>query len=363
MIENARRPIFSPIIGCAFTLLSVIASQQTAIGSPAGHGLWEMDNLVAWGVVPFDAKQRSPEERAQMLERLGFKHFAYSWRDKHIQSFDAEIEALKRHHIDLLAWALYGSDNPNLGTILETFRRHGVHPQLWVMQPSSSDTPEEWARLLPKEMRIPETEEEQAKLSEREKKALRDVSLRVQRDDFPKSAQAQRLRVELEADRINSLVKLAAPLGVKVELYNHNGWFGTMSNEVAIIQRLKALGVGDVGIVYNFSHARDAMHDDTADFAKIWRQIQPYTAAVNVTGTYMDGTVIYPSQGDREFEMMRVIEDSGWKGRIGVIAEAGGDAEATLKNSIRGLHWLAAELAQPGSGGPRPFAVVPQGSF
>jgi len=33
--------------------------------------------------------------------------------------------------------------------------------------------------------------------------------------------------------------------------------------QVAIIERLKTLGVTDVGIVYNFSHARDELHDDT----------------------------------------------------------------------------------------------------
>ena len=53
-------------------------------------------------------------------------------------------------------------------------------------------------------------------------------------------------------------------------------------------------------------------------------------------------------------EMLRVIEASGWRGPIGLIAEQGGDAEVTLRNYQRGLAWLAAELKAPGSGGPRP---------
>ncbi len=34
-----------------------------------------------------------------MLERLGFRHFAYDWRAEHIPTFDAEIEALKKHGV------------------------------------------------------------------------------------------------------------------------------------------------------------------------------------------------------------------------------------------------------------------------
>jgi hypothetical protein len=81
--------------------------------------------------------------------------------------------------------------------------------------------------------------------------------------------------------------------------------------------------------------------------------------AVNITGTAMDGNLIYPSQGDRELEMMRTIQASGWKGPIGLIAEKGGDAEVTLRNYQVGLGWLAAELRQPGSGGARPFPALP----
>jgi hypothetical protein len=73
----------------------------------------------------------------------------------------------------------------------------------------------------------------------------------------------------------------------------------------------------------------------------------------------MDGNLIYPSQGDRELEMMRIIQDSGWKGPVGLIAEKGGDAAVTLRNYMIGLDWLAAELRRPGSGGARPFPASP----
>jgi hypothetical protein len=74
----------------------------------------------------------------------------------------------------------------------------------------------------------------------------------------------------------------------------------------------------------------------------------------SVTGMVMDGRLIPPSQGDHELEMLRTIQQSGWRGPIGVIAEQGGDAEVTLGNDLRGLDWLSKELAHPGSGGGRP---------
>ena len=39
-----------------------------------------------------------------MLQRLGFKRFAYDWRAEHVPTFDAEIDALKKHGIELDAF-------------------------------------------------------------------------------------------------------------------------------------------------------------------------------------------------------------------------------------------------------------------
>jgi sugar phosphate isomerase/epimerase len=193
---------------------------------------------------------------------------------------------------------------------LEVIKRHGVHPQLWVMG-SGSPT---------------KTEAEQAQ------------------------------RTEQEAERIRKIVELAAPCGCPVELYNHNGWFGQPDNEVAIIERLKQKGVGGVGMVYNFSHG----HGDIADFPAVWSRIQRYVVAVNVSGMVMNGSLIPPSQGDKELDMLRTIEDSGWRGPIGLIAEQGGDAEVSLSDDLRGLDWLSKEIAHPGSGGERPrFIAAP----
>ena len=280
----------------------------------SSSSLWAHDNLVAWCAVPFDANKRGPEERAAMLARLGFRHFAYDWRTEHVPTFDAEIEALARHQIDLLAWWFpFEAADPLAKSTLETFKRHGVHPQLWVMQ-SAVKTPS----------------------------TLTDEQLIFQ-----------------NAERIAALHKLAEPYGCRIGLYNHNGWFGVMDHQLAILERLRGRGVTDVGIVYNFSHARDAHHDDTVDFPSLWKKIKPHVIAVNVTGMRMEGQIVYPSQGDSELEMMRTIQESGWTGPVGVIAEKGGDAEVTLRNYLKGIDWLAAEIAKAGSGGPRPFATAP----
>src|SRR5436190_2323523 len=93
--------------------------------------LFARDNLVAWCIVPFDAKKRGPEERAAMLTRLGFKRFAYDWRAEHIPTFDAEIEGLKRHGITLQAfWVAPGELNRESRLILDTLRRHGIETEL-----------------------------------------------------------------------------------------------------------------------------------------------------------------------------------------------------------------------------------------
>src|SRR6516225_3535734 len=89
--------------------------------------LFAKDNLMAWCIVPFDAKKRGPEERAAMLEKLGFKHFAYDYRAEHIPTWDEELDALQRHHISLDAWWFPGALNDEAKKTLELFQRHGVH--------------------------------------------------------------------------------------------------------------------------------------------------------------------------------------------------------------------------------------------
>ena len=48
------------------------------------YQLFARTNLVAWCIVPFDAKHRGPVERAEMVTKLGFTRVAYDWREQHV---------------------------------------------------------------------------------------------------------------------------------------------------------------------------------------------------------------------------------------------------------------------------------------
>jgi hypothetical protein len=151
----------------------VRAEAAGRVDHDAAGGLWAHNNVLAWGVAPFDVMQRGPEQRAAMLERLGIKNIAFNWRERDVPAFDDQIEALKRHGINLVAWAVYDTEDLGatvdwkdrimadpgvlvsmskaaadltVGETLEIFRRHNVHPQLWLIQlphikPAKSPTP------------------------------------------------------------------------------------------------------------------------------------------------------------------------------------------------------------------------------
>jgi sugar phosphate isomerase/epimerase len=300
--------------------LSIACALSLTATAAVDHSLWDHRNIVACVVNHFDAKARSPEDTAQMFNRLGITKLSYNWREVDVPNFDTEIDAMHKHGVQIVAWILYGSGNAHTQLILDTFKRHHIHPQLWIEESGQKRSAEE----------IHTTPEQ------------------------------QKQKVNDEADKVAVVAKLAAPYGVKVVLYNHNGWLGMEQNQLEVIARLKQLGVKDVGMVYNFTHARDAFHDDSKEFAALWPKMQRYVVEVNITGMAMDGTVLYPSQGDAELDMMRVIQQSGWHGPIGITAEKGGDAEVNLRNYLLGVDWLAAELKNPGAAGAKPVFASAQ---
>src|SRR5687768_7704203 len=88
---------------CAATLIGSVTTDRLVAADTAAD-LWKRDNLVAWCIVPYDAKKRDPEQRAEMLRALGFRHYAYDWRVEHVPQFDAEIKATQRRGIEITAW-------------------------------------------------------------------------------------------------------------------------------------------------------------------------------------------------------------------------------------------------------------------
>src|SRR5216117_2105797 len=123
------------LLFCSTIIIGGQALEQNAPRLPpdSSKSLFARDNLVAWCIVPFDAKKRGPEERAAMLERLGFRLFAYDYRAEHVPTFDAEMEALKKHHVRLLAWWFPNTLNDEGRRILDVLQRHRFRDaQLWV---------------------------------------------------------------------------------------------------------------------------------------------------------------------------------------------------------------------------------------
>lgn len=255
-------------------------------------------NLAAWCVVPFDAKQRGPEERAKMLHDLGITKLAYDWREEHIPTFDQELQALNRYGIKLEAfWMMSGQnaeDNPHIRAIFDFLERNKVKTQIWLLMG-------EWSGF---------------------------------------GALSQQQKVEAMSEPIRYIAEKAANLGCSVALYNHGGWFGEPENQLEIIDHLK---LKNVGIVYNFHHAR--LHHDR--FATFFPKIKPHLLALNIAGlkTGITDRFFRTGQGDVEKEMIRLVWKSGYKGTIGIINhDTNEDAEKGLQTEMDGLRSILAEI-------------------
>lgn len=290
-----------------------IRPQLTAAEPPSSAELFRRDNLIAWCIVPFDAKRRGPEERAAMLERLGFRHFAYDYRAEHVPTFDAEIEACKRHGVSFDAWWFPSQLNDGARHILDVCKRHDIHPQLWV---TGGGEP-------------------------------------------TKSPDEQRLRIEQEAARIRPIAEAAAAQGMKVGLYNHGGWFGEPENQLAIIEELK---LPNVGIVYNLHHG----HDHLDRFVTLLPKMLPHLLALNLNGMVPGGDrqgqkILQLGQGTLDLELLRTIRASGYRGPIGILGHTQDDAEARLSDNLDGLDWLLPQLdGKPPGPKPTPRTPVPK---
>ena len=115
-----------PIASFTLFTFAIIATASTKLTAADALTIFDRKNIAALWIVPYDAKKRGPEERAQMLRELGLTKLAYDWRAEHVPTFDAEIEAMQKHGIEITAW-WYPARNPQ---ILDAIKRHGIHPQL-----------------------------------------------------------------------------------------------------------------------------------------------------------------------------------------------------------------------------------------
>jgi putative heme-binding domain-containing protein len=288
-----------------------VGSHRAIAADPADKpqavdAVFRRENLVAWCIVPFDDRDRTPEERARSLDRLRIGRLAYDYRANHIPLFDAELEALKRHGIELTAWWFPGALNDEARLILATLKRHGVRTQLWVSGGgAATKTPEEFAA-----------------------------------------------RVKAEAERIRPIALAAKDQGCRVSLYNHGGWFGEPEHQVAII---KELGLDNVGIVYNLHHG----HAHLDRFSQLLTLMKPHLDCLNLNGMLTDGEAkgfkILPiGEGDRDLDWLAAIRESGYSGPIGILNHTQENAEARLADNLDGLNWL---LGHQGKTPPGPKPV------
>lgn len=251
-------------------------------------------NLVAWCLVPFDASKRDPQARAEMLNSLGLRRFAYDWRNEHVASWDDEIEQLRKHQIELTAFwctsSLTPGEEPMNQKILELLKRHEIATQLWIMLPDRSL------------MEIPDEAE----------------------------------RVATAARAIREFALLAAPLGCRIGLYNHGGWIGQPQSLVKVMRELADLD--NVGIVYNFHHA----HAELDQFPQALKSMKPYLLCINLNGTTLSGPKILPiGQGEFDSRILKWIDDVGFDGSIGILDHRPElDAQESLQENIQGLEKL-----------------------
>jgi hypothetical protein len=281
-----------------FWLASACTSKTTSEEKAGQSSLFSKENLVAWCIVPFDSEKRDAAQRARMLHELGFRAMAWDWRQEHLPYMVDEIEALRHHDIALGAvwfWVDGSGDsilNEANEHILTTLEETGTKTDLWVSFPASY---------------------------------FEDVSGEA--------------RLQKAVETIGYIRDRAAAIGCRVALYNHGDWFGEPANQVGI---LKALGTGDVGLVYNFHHGH--LHVD--HFDSLLGIMLPYLWTVNLNGMAVDGPKILPiGQGDRELEMMVALQASGYTGTIGILGHVDDqDVKLILQGNLDGMAKVLEEM-------------------
>jgi sugar phosphate isomerase/epimerase len=271
---------------CAICAICAICGQKNLFAETPAN--FRNENLIAWCIVPFDAKKRGPAERAQLVIDLGLKRVAYDWRAEHVPQFEEEILQYKKHGIEYFAF--WGEHEDAFAL----FEKHGIHPQLWKTNPSPKDG----------------TQEE---------------------------------KIAATAEQLLPLANRARELGCKLGLYNHGGWGGEPENLVAVCEELRRRGFKNVGIVYNFHHA----HDHIARFAGAFALMKPYLLSLNINGMTgpepvdaktIKNKILPVGSGNHERAMIQAVIDSGYDGPIGILGHiAEQDVEKSLRDNLEGL--------------------------
>lgn len=278
-------------------LLALLLSVYSVCSVVTAADLFDKPNLAAWCIVPFDAKKRSPEARAEMVAKMGLKKVAYDWRPEHVAEFEREILAYQKHGIEMFAF---------WGTHDEAFRlfeKYKLHPQIWLTLAGGNEaTPEE--------------------------------------------------RIKSAATRLLPVVERTRKAGCQLGLYNHGGWGGEPENMIAVCDYLrKNHAASHVGLIYNLHHG----HSHLDRLPQAIEAMKPYLLCLNLNGMDIDGEAkgrkILPlGVGTQDVKVLRQIRASGYNGPIGILNHTDEDAEGRLLDNLDGLKWLVPQLddAKPG---------------
>ncbi len=267
------------------------------------------EDLVAWCIVPFDGRQRGPEERAEMVRRIGLRRVAYDWREQHVPTFEDEILQYQKHGIEFFAF--WGTHDK----AFELFQKYDLHPQIWLMLPQPTGS----------------TQEE---------------------------------KVRQAAEQLLPLVETTRKLGCQLGIYNHGGWSGEPENMVAVCEYLRRHHDADhVGIVYNLHHG----HDHLDRFADVLQQMKPYLMCLNLNGMIKQGDqrgqkILPLGMGELDVSLLKSICASGYDGPVGIIGHTQDDVESRLKDNLDGLHWILPQLeGKPAAEKPIPRTLPSSG--
>ncbi|WP_159949379.1 sugar phosphate isomerase/epimerase family protein [Polaribacter septentrionalilitoris] len=284
---------------CLFLVFIVLFSCKS-VEVKEREDLFKKENLIPWSIVGFDVKERTPTQRLEMLERLGYTQYAYGYRPKHIPTMLQEWKLAKEKNIQIKAVWLYinlykdkvGELRSDAEVVFENLKKSGLKTQIWV-------------GFYPKY--------------------------------FDNLSDAESLQQSVEM--ISYLSKKAKKLGCKIALYNHGGWFGKPKNQLRII---KALPNEDLGVVFNFHHA----HDSLQEYSENIKLLSPYLWAVSLNGMIANGPkIITIGEGDLEKKMIQELVILGYKGSFTILGHVkGGDPEIILEKNYNGLHKITRKL-------------------
>ena len=291
----------SPLLLLTFLLSSISCSsnrERATSSSPFDKG-----NLHVWAYEEYDAVERTPEERAQVLVDLGISKAAFICRNEaRVSEFEAYVEAYRDAGIELVGvWTPIHTDNPleeiQIKTFLEVVDRQQLRIQWWLTLEQNYD------------------------------------------------AMGDSVRVDDALERLRPLVSEANKRGCPLVLYGHgtNRWFTQAENQLDILDRLQSeMPTAELGIIYNFHQS----HAQMDRLANVFPRLQPYLTALNLNGMHSDGPKIARiGQGDNEKRMIDIVSRSGWRGPTGIIAhDRKQDAALTFQENLAGLKRILEEL-------------------